>query len=122
MKSTLDFDTLRDTLRPETLTVHDLTKKIEKQTDQLKDIAKELAKFSQEHKGIWVYTGPGDVESKHRADEAEALYNELKRRKELYEQRRRQAEERARAEKSGADEHSGQGDSDVDSPDDETRS
>jgi hypothetical protein len=30
-----------------------------------------------------------------RADEAEALYNELKRRKVLYERRRRQAEERA---------------------------
>ncbi|AKC39427.1 hypothetical protein AWB96_21705 [Mycobacteroides chelonae] len=68
MPSVLDFDMLRDTQFIETLGVHDLTKRITKQTEQIKKIADTLGNFSQEHKGIWVYPSDADGERQYWID------------------------------------------------------
>lgn len=68
MPSVLDFDMLRDTQFLETLGVHDLTKRITKQTEQIKKIADALGNFSQEHKGIWVYPSDADGERQYWID------------------------------------------------------
>ncbi len=88
--STLDFDILRDTQFIKTYTLHDLTNRVEKQTEQIANIAGALNDFSKEHKGIWVY--PSDAE-------AERQYwvhyrAQLKEQRELRLQRIREAQAR----------------------------
>lgn len=68
MRSTLDFDLLRDTTRVETYTVHDLTKRIKEQSVQISKIAMHLEDFGREHKGIWVYPSDADAERQYWAE------------------------------------------------------
>lgn len=104
MRSTLDFDLLRDTMHVTTYTVHDLTKRIEKQQKALEAIATQLGNFSQEHKGIWVYPSDADAERQYWVDHAEQLRNQPRTYRELVRQsqERRAARNRAETDTGGA--------------------
>jgi peptidoglycan hydrolase CwlO-like protein len=60
-------------MRTTTYTIHDLTKRIEKQQKALEAIATQLANYSNEHKGIWVYPSAAADERQYRADQREQL-------------------------------------------------
>lgn len=72
-RSILDFDMLRDTMRIDTHTVHELTKETKKQVEQLAKITGILGGFGQEHKGVWIYPSSADDERQYKSDYAEAL-------------------------------------------------
>lgn len=73
MRSILDFDLLRDTMRVSTHTVHELTKETKKQAEQLAKITGILGGFGQEHKGVWVYPSNADDERQYKTKYAEAI-------------------------------------------------
>ena len=117
MRSTLDADLLRDTMKTTTYTVHDLTKRIEKQQKALEKIAEQLQNFSKEHKGIWVYPSDADAERQYWADYAE----ELRQRRAALNQRIREAQARNAGEQADpADDQESTNESGANSTDDGT--
>ena len=88
MHSTLDADLLRDTMRTTTYTVHDLTKRIEKQQTALEKIADQLQNFSKEHKGVWVYAADADDERQYQQDKIQRIRDRLAERQQRYNQAR----------------------------------
>lgn len=90
VKSTLDFNILRDTQFVKTYTLHDLTKRVETQTEQIAKIASALNDFSKEHKGIWVYPSDADAERQYWID----YRTRLQEQRELRLQRIREAQVR----------------------------
>jgi len=97
MRSTLDFDLLRDTTRVETNTVHDLTNRIKEQNNQIAKIATHLEDFGREHKGIWVYPSNADDERQYWAEYAKRV----KERRAKLDQNIREAQARSAARKRG---------------------
>ena len=90
MRSTLDFNLLRDTTRVETLTLHDLTKRFKEQNGQIAKIATHLENFGREHKGIWVYPSSADAERQYWSEFTETM----RQRRAIRDQRILEAQER----------------------------
>jgi hypothetical protein len=94
MRSTLDFDLLRDTTRVETYTIHDLAKRVKEQCAQFAKIATHLENFGLKHKGIWVYPSDADAERQYWNEFAERI----RRRRAIRDQHIDEAQARSAAE------------------------
>lgn len=75
-KAILDWTTFDTTVTVETKNLHDLVKDFDKKlksTNQhLENIAKSLAEFGDEHKGVWVYPTDAEGERQHRVEQQRA--------------------------------------------------
>jgi hypothetical protein len=102
-EAVLDWAPLNAKVTVETKNLHDLAKDLEAklaaQNKQLTSIAKSLAEFSDEHKGVWVYPTDADAERARRAEVSRQRAERVRHAQEGREQRRS-----ARAQQNGVQE------------------